>query len=136
MLLCAVALLAARSFAQDATLTTDTKTLSGNGEVITLQATVSYPKTPGAIGWSLECPANWEFVSVSGANLPDIKPAEKSVGPLEFAFTTPPEKGASFMVSVRLPAGVTATKIQGKVIVRNDSKRIDLAPAAILLPRP
>lgn len=136
LLLCAAALLAVRGLAQEATLTTDARALTGNGDTITLRAAVSYPQTPGAIGWEIESTGGWELVSVGGANVPDIKPGEKTSGVLEFAYTTPPEKGATFTVTVRVPAGVTAAKISAKVLLRSDSKRTALTPAAVELARP
>ncbi len=121
--------------AQEATLSSATRKLTGAGDLVTVQATVRYAQTPGAIGWTLECPAAWELVAVGGPNVPEIRPEAKATGVLEFAFTSTPEKSATFEVTVKLPLGVTQTKIQGKAIVRQDSKRVDVTAAPLVLPR-
>jgi hypothetical protein len=122
-----------RLSAQEATLTTDTRALSGAAELVTLTATVSYPAQTGAVGWEIQAPEGAEFVVVGGANTPEIQPAANATGLLEFAYTSVPARSASFTVTLRLPAGLEAAKFAARVILRQDSKRSDLKPAPIVL---
>jgi hypothetical protein len=128
------ALCATAAFAQEAKLTADATTLSDKGGVITFTATTTYGQTPGALGWSIVLPADWSLVAVAGTHVPDIAPARDATGTLEFAYTSPPASGASFMVTARYPGGAVAARVTSTAIVRTNGKLATLNPAPINLP--
>ncbi len=117
--------------AQTASLTADTTALAAGGGSVTLTATVTYDGQPGALGWSIELPADWSLVSVSGANLPGIAPDLGNSGTLEFAYFTIPANRAEFKLAVRYPAGATAAKAIPTVLIRANGKLATLEPAPV-----
>lgn len=123
----------ANAFAQEAKLSADVTTLSEVGGVITFTASTTYSGTPGALGWSIVLPSDWTIVAVAGPHVPDIAPAPDATGTLEFAYTSPPANNATFVVSVRYPSGVAATKVTSSALVRANGKLVTLIPTAIEL---
>jgi hypothetical protein len=131
-----VAILGATSlWASEASLVADSKSISAKGGVMMLTASASYDGTPGALGWSIALPGDWQMVAVAGTHVPEVTPATNATGTLEFAYTTPPASSASFIVSVRYPPGTTATKITSVALVRADGRLVTLTPATITVGR-
>lgn len=122
-------------FAGEARLTADAKAISPKGGIITLTASASYDGAPGALGWSITLPSDWQLVAVAGTHVPEVTPSTNATGTLEFAYTSPPEGGASFIVSVRYPPGAASTKINSVALVRADGKLVTLTPESINLGR-
>lgn len=126
---------ASGALAQEVSLGTNTVSLNGGGDVVTLSAAFRYDQRPAAIGWVIEGTAVWELVSVGGENPPDVAPAPATSGPLEFAYTNPPDRNGQFTVTVRFPAGTRSTAINGRVIFRLNDKRWDITAPPIVLPK-
>jgi hypothetical protein len=129
-----LALLGALSaVAQTATLSANDGSLSPNGGSVVLTATTTYDGAPGALGWSIELPANWTLESVSGTNVPQVSPETGATGTLEFAYTAVPAARAEFTLIVRYPAGAASIDATSTVLVRADGKLTTLKPAAVQL---
>lgn len=124
------------AFGQTATLTVDQPTLRAEGGAITFTASVAYEGEPGALGWAITLPEEWSFVSVGGANPPDIAPQPGSSGTLEFAYTRVPPQGATFTVVVRYPADAKTAQATSLVLVRAGGKLTTVKPAPVGLSRP
>lgn len=124
---------ASMAFAQTATFTSDTNALAAGGGTVTLTATTNYDDPPGALGWSIELPADWALVSTSGPNVPAISPEPGSSGTLEFAFTTLPAQRAEFTVQVRYPANAATARVTSTVLVRGGGKLTTLTPPVVEL---
>lgn len=122
LLACWFAFAAVGAQAQTASLTTDNPYLARSGGVIALTATVAYEGEPGAIGWSIQLPADWSLVSVSGSDVPQVSPEAGSTGTLEFAYTQLPAGKAGFTVVVRYPENAASTAAKTTVIVRSGGK--------------
>jgi hypothetical protein len=120
----------AGSLAQTATLTSDTSALAPSGGSVALTATVAYDGEPGAIGWSIELPADWSLVSITGPNVPAIAPDTGASGTLEFAYTAVPASRAAFTVTVRYPAGAASAVATSTVLLRSGGKLTTLRPEA------
>lgn len=129
----AVLCAASSAFAQTATLTSETTTLSPGGGQLALTATVNYDGEPGAVGWAIALPADWTLVSVGGPNVPAIAPDPGSTGTLEFAFTGVPAQRAQFTVIVRYPADAKTTTATSTVLVRTGGKLNTLTPKPVPL---
>jgi len=129
---CAVVMTASVSYGQSATLTSNTPT-AASGSVITLAASVSYPGTPNAVGWSITLPEGWSFVGSNGANLPQISPESGATGTLEWAYANVPEATARFTVTVKTGGKPGVTKLQAKVYLRVGGKQqtVDVAPLVV-----
>lgn len=126
-------LCAASAFAQTATLTSATTTLSPAGGQLALTATVNYEGEPGAVGWAIALPADWTLVSVGGPNVPAIAPEPGSTGTLEFAYTGVPAQRAEFTVMVRYPANAKTTAATSTALVRANGKLSTLTPKPVQL---
>jgi hypothetical protein len=103
--------------ASTATLTPDSQYLLPGGGTVTLTANLAgYPGTTSAVGWAVNLPAGWSYVSGTGE--PGVKPAANATGTLEWAYITIPDS-ASFSFTVSYPAGLTtAQSVTSSVIVR------------------
>lgn len=121
------------AFAQNASLSSDTTTLSASGGTVTLTATVNYDSTPGALAWSIALPEDWTLVSISGPNVPPIAPEAGAGGTLEFAYMSVPAQRAEFAVQVRYPARAGAAKATPTVLVRTEGKLTTLTPPPVSL---
>jgi len=126
-------LASASALAQSATLASDTTILSNAGGNVALTAAVNYDGEPGAIGWSIELPADWSLVSVGGPNVPAIAPEAGTTGTLEFAYTAVPTQRAEFTVVVRYPANAKTTTATSTVLVRAGGKLNTVTTQAVQL---
>jgi hypothetical protein len=126
-------LLSAVASAQTAALSSDTNSLTGAGGTVVLTASASYEGEPGAVGWSIELPADWTLVSVGGPNVPEIKPDDGTTGTLEFAYLAVPAQRAQFTVVVRYPANAKTASARPTVLIRSSGKLNTLTPAAVVL---
>lgn len=131
--LLSLAFVCGTAFAQTATLSSDTSTLSPSGGQVVLTATASYDGEPGALGWMIELPADWQLVSVGGPNTPDIKPDAGVSGTLEFAFVQVPAQTARFTVLVRYPANARTTSARSTVLIRAGGRLNTVNPAPVEL---
>lgn len=129
--LCAASL----ASAQTATLKADASALVLSGGSITFTAAANYDGQPSAVGWAIALPSDWTFVSVSGANVPEISPDAGSTGTLEFAYTSAPARRAEFNLVVRYPAGATTAKAVPTVLIRANGKLATLTPSPVVFGR-
>jgi hypothetical protein len=125
--------LSAVGFAQTATLSSDTTNLAAAGGTVILTATANYDGEPGAVGWSIELPADWTLVNVGGPNVPEIKPDDGTTGTLEFAYMSVPSQTARFTVTVRYPANSKTAIARPTVLVRSSGKLNTLTPGVVVL---
>lgn len=117
--------------AQTATLTADNPHLAPSGGTLALTATLSYEGAPGAIGWSIDLPADWSLVSVAGQTPPQISPESGTRGTLEFAFTDAPAGRAEFTIVVRYPANAPSFAAKPTAILRQDGQLAQLKPTPV-----
>jgi hypothetical protein len=98
--------------AQTATLSATPTTYSPAGGDVVLTATVSYPASASAVGFTIETPVGWRYVRVGGANPPGITPApDQANGLLEFAFTSVPAGQLAFTVVIAGNPGLTGNQV-------------------------
>jgi hypothetical protein len=131
LLLLASLVLAPLAGAQTAALKADNPHLAPSGGTLALTATLTYEGAPGAIGWSVELPADWSLVSVAGQTPPQIAPEAGTRGTLEFAFTEAPAARAEFTIVVRYPASAPSFSAKPLVILRQDGQLSQLKPAPV-----
>jgi hypothetical protein len=117
--------------AQTAMLLPSSTKLAAEGGVVTLTAVMTYEGEPGAIGWSIDLPANWTLVSVVGPNLPDVRPATGDTGKLDFAYVTVPTHRAEFSLQVGYPPKTAAAVAKATALVRSGGKLETMQPASI-----
>lgn len=127
---------AAPVLAQTATLTANTTDLAAVGGQVMLTASVSYDGEPGAVGWSIQLPADWTLESVSGPNLPAVAPDAGTSGTLEFAYVSVPPYRAEFSIIVRYPAGAKSGVATPTVLLRAAGKLTTLKPQPVQLGAP
>lgn len=66
---------------------------------------------PTSLGFSLNLPTGWAYVSTGGAAVPDLKPSVGQVGLLEFAYYSAiPQNRSNFTVVVSFPAGLSSAQ--------------------------
>jgi len=100
--------------------------LPGGGTVTFTANVAGYPGPTTAIGWTVNLPAGWSYVSGTGE--PDVKPVAGTVGTLEWAYVSIPTD-ASFSFTVAYPAGITNTQtVTSAVIVRVSGHRQNVTP--------
>jgi hypothetical protein len=131
LVLLASLVLAPLAGAQTAALKADNPHLAPSGGTLALTATLTYEGAPGAIGWSVELPADWSLVSVAGQTPPQIAPEAGTRGTLEFAFTEAPAARAEFTIVVRYPANAPSFSAKPAVILRQDGQLSQLKPAPV-----
>lgn len=119
--------------AQTAALSADNPHLAQSGGTLALTATLSYEGSPGAIGWSIDLPADWSLVNVAGQTRPQISPEAGTRGTLEFAFTEAPAGRAEFTIVVRYPANAPSFAAKPTVILRQNGQLAQLKPAPVTL---
>jgi len=117
--------------AQTADFKADNPHLAPSGGTLALTATISYEGSPGAVGWSVELPADWSLVSVAGQTPPQIAPEAGTRGTLEFAFTEVPAGRAEFTIVVRYPANAPSFSAKPAVILRHNGQLSQLKPAPV-----
>jgi hypothetical protein len=100
--------------------------LPGGGTVTFTANVAGYPGPTTAIGWTVNLPAGWSYVSGNGE--PDVKPVAGTVGTLEWAYVSIPTD-ASFSFTVAYPAGITSKQtVTSAVIVRVSGHRQNVTP--------
>jgi hypothetical protein len=108
--------------------------LSSGGN-LTLDAAIVYTGfTPSALGFTITLPAGWSFVSVGGANVPQVPPNAGDTGALSFAYTSFPANQANFSVTLAYPAGLPMSQsIAASAIYL--SPQLTIAIPSVLLTR-
>ena len=85
---------------------------------ITITNKLTYTGSPSSLGWHVDLPAGWSFVSASGTT-GDVKPEAGVTGTLDWAWSTPPASPVTFTYTLSIPAGgFGAQQLKAYAIVR------------------
>lgn len=121
---------ASAALAQTATLTPATTTLLPAGGTLSFTASVAFTAQPSVIGWTVNVPSGWIYVS--GTTEPEVKPTAGRIGVLEWAYVSVPASPASFAFTVSYPAGASASSgVTSSVVVRAGGVATTLTPAGV-----
>lgn len=112
--------------AESVVVTPAQDSLAGGGGELVLKVDIVYGEAPAALGLSLDLPAGWSFVGTAGAGKPVIAPSAGSTDQVGLAWLTAPADHAEFSITVRYPAGQSATILNGWALLRRDGKALEL----------
>lgn len=115
-----------------ATLTVDSPVLLPSGGTRTFTATTTGYESLTSLGWSVELPTGWSYVS--GTEEPGVKPVAGQTGSLDWAYVTVPASPATFSFTVSYPAGVASDQtVTAAVVARNGGTPQNVASDAVVL---
>ncbi len=108
------------------------------GSTVTVTQTLTYFDTATAIGWSLDLPPGWTYLSQTGT-VADIRPSAGTTGTLDMAWTSPPPSPFTFTCTLAVPAAHTGPKaLSGLAVVRSEGfppRSLPATPNALILIR-
>lgn len=92
------------------------------GGTATITVELHFPSNAASLGWSVEIPAGWTYVSGTGE--PAITPASGATGVLEWGWIDlPTESPATFTFDIRSPSNVTTfQEVTGFGLMRADGE--------------
>lgn len=120
-----------------ASVTANPTSYATSGGAVTLTVAVNYPRDSAitALGVTLTLPNGWTYVTRGGPDFPQITPSAGAAPTLEFAYTSWPETGVSFSVTVVYPSELTgpqAVKTQAFVRMNSQLTYIPVADTVLL----
>ena len=71
---------------------------------VTITNTITYTGSPTNLGWHVDLPTGWSFLS-DGGTTGDVKPAAGQTGTLDWSWSTPPASPVTFTYLLAIPAG-------------------------------
>jgi hypothetical protein len=112
--------------------------LPGQQITVNIEIDKSGPKNVTALGFEDLVPAGWTYVSASGANVPDVRPAAGATDTFGFAYIAVPAFPASFSYVIQVPASTeVAACFEGVVQFRTDGgQELSDADLVCLDPKP
>lgn len=128
--------------AQTLVLTPNTTMLNSAGGSVTFTAALNYSTTPSSLGFTVQLPAGWSYLSgtsVPGTSEPAIVPAVGSTGQLGWAFINLPANSATFTFTAAYSASLTGSQVFSlSLIARGGTggSPITTTPPPILMPNP
>ncbi|MBI5767105.1 MAG: immunoglobulin domain-containing protein [Verrucomicrobia bacterium] len=99
-----------RLAAQTATAVPSPSSLSVGGGTVTLTLTVTLPASAlSSLGWTVDLPGGWSYVSTAGTNVPGVRPSTGDTSQLGWAYTDAGSLSGSvqFITTLAYAAGLS-----------------------------